>query len=458
MTTASNRLNAINNAFALIGKPVDTTHKTSAVLPTARTRGAIDKLSQTNPKELAEGNVPLKPLLQDLFNWDGQNHVNKPLIRAFNEAVNTPGKYPHVVELTGFLAALAPLLEADQIARMYSLVNEVNTAFAPSKYTIQLSNRLKAVFSDFSKERIERLASSLWESSHQGRWWNLAAGIPVAMEPETPPEASSPDAVFRSIVSNFDHSMKIEEGLAFDGIPPTLVWNRQNQESFARIKPSQAVALLAERFVEATEDEKAVNPDIAVFLSSLPWLAPYQRPESPINGLMGTLMEMMDNTTEDYRRPKKPRTFVELFPGLKYYEGATTPYPAPPEMSNLHIEGATIRFIQDQTQLASNASFMGNCTMTYKDRLARGEAVMLYIEKGNRQYNCAITNPTSWRIQEINSRHNAGNVDKGLRDAITTFVKNLPPASPQYLAYLEQVKNYKGKKNSEQQRETYKLY
>src|SRR5699024_9883077 len=143
---ANNSKNAILNAFKLIGQTQDNSENAPAIIPTAKTRKGLDFLEKNTPDTIKNQNIALKSLLQDIFNWNGENKVNKPLVRAFGEAIETPGKYPQTVELTAYLAAVAPLLEADHLADMYELVHEVDTAFAPAKYTMQLSNQLVEVF------------------------------------------------------------------------------------------------------------------------------------------------------------------------------------------------------------------------------------------------------------------------------------------------------------------------
>lgn len=445
---------AITNAFALIGKPVDNKAKESFVLPTARVRKAIDFLSNTTPQEIADKETPLRPLLQDLFNWDGKNHVNKPLIRAFEQAINTPMKYPQAVELTGFLAALAPLLEADQIARMYGLINKVSTAFAPAKYTIQLNGLLEQVFKDFSLERRERLASSLWEESHQGRWWNISAGIEdngdngdIQYEPR------SAEKIFEGIKNTFNATRFIH----LEGVD----WNPHYQKVFSHIKPSPEIAKLAEEYKEKLEVGEYVHPDIAVYLSGLSWLAPWQRSESPIGGLLKTLIGILEEI-EEKPKTKKPRKFSDLFPEIYLQAGAQNAFPMFDPVRRLDgkdVEGHTLKLIKNRVSLADNAKYMGNCTLGYENRMKEGEYALFFIDTGEIQYNISITLNTktgTWGIGEINTRYNrTQEVSVDFRRKIAEIVRNIPSATDDYKNYLDMVKN---NPNGTNKNFTYSLY
>lgn len=458
MTKAADHKLAINKAFALIGKPVDDDNKTSSILPTARTRKALDELSRSTPQQLLEDEVPLRPLLQDLFNWDGNNHVNKPLIRAFQEAINTPMKYPHVVELSGFLAALAPHLEADQIARMYSLVNEVTTAFSPAKYTIQLSNRLDTVFKGYSKDRIERLATSLWKQSHAGRWWNLAAGIDAEEQPEQVEDKTYQD-IFKEISTTFTETNNQRE---LNNLVQGVQWNPHYQAIFSQTPPNKEVALLAEKYVSRLENGRFVHPDIAVYLSALTWLAPHQRPESPVNGLLKTLITINENLGQDRRPPKKPREFSELFPSIHLQAGATKTFPFPQSIMQLQgkevIKNAPIRIILNKIALAENAKYMGNCTLSFEGSMKNGKYVLLFVDDGEAQHNIALSlkNDRRWGLREINARYNQySNINPHIRKGIEKIISQLPPVDEAFMNYLD---NKANGDNPESQLYTYSLY
>lgn len=453
MAKSSEGAKAISNAFSVLqksrsadagGSAEQEPQKQNTVLPTARTRNAISMLARSTPQEIAEKEIPLRPLLQDLFNWDGKNHVNKPLIRVFQEALHTPGKYPHTVELTAFLAALAPLLEADQLARLYSLVHTVDSAFAPAKYTLNLHNRLKAVFSGYPQQRIEQLAASLWEQSHAGRWWNLTAGIDAAGEEmhAVQYDEKSAEDIFSDIRESFyglSASARRQQEAALD-------WNPQYHEVFAASPMNREIALLSEEYRDSLLRGDFVHPDIAVYLSALPWLAPDQRPESPVGGLLKYLLLILKHT-ENRKAPKKPRAFSDLFPAIYLQAGALNAYPMPPQMRRLadgSFAGYSVRIIRSKAELAENAKFMQNCTLSYDDRLRVGKVVLLEASKnGDDHHNISLNleGDGTWRLGEVNTRFNrSSDVDSALREELRRQLSSVTPESSDYMHYLSSVK------------------
>lgn len=439
MSNANNSKLAINNALKLLGRaPVGENKGTTPVLPTGRTRKALDLLENSTPQKLQDDRVAIKPLLQDLFNWKGGNKVNKPLIRAFGEALNKPGKYPQTVELTAFLAAMAPMLEADQLARMYTVVDKVETAFAPAKYTLQLYNMLNKVFGDFSPERRERLSFSLWEESHQGRWWNLTTGL--NMEPNLPEndlQAITSEEIFDSIKKVFYENRSRD---LFNG--ENLVdWNPTYQNIFSQTPMSSEIAELSEDYSEKLKAGENVHPDIAVYLSSLPWLAPYQRPESPVGGLLKFLNHVLESIGDDVPKPKKPRTFSELFPNVYLQEGAYDKYPIYPHLEILdgkEIGKHRISVIKNRVALTENAQYMGNCTASYEGRIKKGKQTMLFSDDGEKQHNILVImrENGSWALGEVNTRYNRGDNDPQLYQAMQKYVSEMPPADDKYMNYL----------------------
>lgn len=451
MTKTPNHKNAVKNAFALIGKPVNKDSTESAILPTARARKGIDFLSRTTPQEMKEAETPLRPLLQDLFNWDGGNHVNKPLIRAFETAINTPMKYPQAVELTGFLSALAPLLQADQIARMYGLINNVSTAFAPAKYTIQLHGLLESVFKDFSPERRERLASSLWEESHQGRWWNLSAGIGIddheAMQ-NVEYEPRTPEEIFTTIRETFNSKERFNNNVHIE-------WNPHYHEVFSQHPLSSEVASLAEDYRDKLEVGEFVHPDIAVYLSNLPWLAPWQRPESPIGGLLKELLNILEHM-EEVPDVKKPRKFSELFPGIHLQAGAFDGFPLFPPLRSMEgkeVGGGKVSIIKNKVALAQNAKYMGNCTRSYENQMENGKYALLFLDTGEQQYNISVISAQrGWRVQELNTRYNRGAGNPQIRRSIETMIQGIPSLTEEHKRAVEALNRIK---DGEQPNRTY---
>lgn len=433
---------SILKAFALINKNTNTQTDAKApiqTLPTAKSREALDILVNSTPDDLKE--LSLRTFLQDLFNWDGKNHVNKPLIRAFQDAISDPAKYPQAVEFTGYVVALSPLLEADQIARMYRLVKETSTAFAPTTYTINFHSNIKRAFAGLSAARVEKIGESLWKEAHNGRWWNMTAGIDNVQEGQA---EIAPSKIVKSLI---EYHKKGNEGAHMESI----IWSPENQEKFQKYvstRLNKDLAVLSETFRADLMKGEAVTPDIAIFLSSIPWLAPNQRPESPINSLLKNLVAFREDT-ENFRMPKKPNTIKDLFPNIDFVTHSE--YDFPFDQSILRFAN-TADFVKDKTQaenkefrlitskaaLAQNARHMGNCTLTYQRNMEQGKYALFYIKDGAEEYNVSVVlRNKRWGIGEINSRYNRGGVPTNLRQALNQAINAFPPVSEQYLSYVE---------------------
>ena len=435
---------SILKAFALLNKNSETSTESNnsvQVLPTAKSRKALDMLINSNPEELKD--LSLRNFLQDLFNWDGNNHVNKPLIRVFQEAISHPNKYPQAVEFTGYMAALSPLLEADQIARMYHLVEETETAFAPTAYTINFHSNLKRSFAGLSSTRVEKIGESLWKESHKGRWWNMTAGIDNIQENQG---NIAPSVLTKSLI---EYSKKGNEGNHMENI----IWSPENQAKFQKYvstRLNKDLAVLSEAFRTDLMKGEAVTPDIAIFLSAIPWLAPNQRPESPINSLLRNLVAIREDD-DSFRMPKKPNTIKDLFPNLDFSTLGKFDFPFDPNVIRFSQtaemfkkaagnEEKKFNLITGKTALAQNARHMGNCTLSYERNMEQGKYALFYIKDGENEYNAAIQlRGDKWTVGEINSRFNRGGVPQNFRTAFNQAINNLPPVSDQYKEYLNSI-------------------
>lgn len=432
---------SILKAFALLNKTtgVEAESSTKAMLPTAKSRKALDILINSAPSDLQELN--LKEFLQDLFNWDGKNHVNKPLIRAFQECLTTKNRYPQTVEFTGYMVAMAPMLEADQIARMYAVVKDTKTSFAPTLYTVNFHSNLKRAFAGLSPQRIEKLGLSLWQEAHNGRWWNMTVGVEnVAAEQG----AVSPEVIYTNLLKfgkNDDTDVEVIQN---------VVWSPENQEKFTKFMNKNLdkdIAVLAETFRKQLMSGKPATPDIAIFLSAIDWLAPNQRPESPINSLLRNLVHLREED-ESFRMPKKPNTIRDMFPHLELtVDKNKVDFPLDPQIiqsvrDKSFIKSADkVELVMSKNALAQNAKHMGNCTagQHYMSKISKGECAMLYVQIGSSEYNVALNlgKNNSWKLGEVNSRYNRGQVPIELRKSLTKSVQNLDKVSEQYLEFAK---------------------
>lgn len=401
-------LTAVQNALAFLGAS-NPTKKVSNAVPTAKTRAALDLLAGSTPEQLTIDRIDLRQLTEDLFNWGETPKASKTLMRGLSTALNTPDKYSHAVELTAYIAALAPLLEPDRLTRLFTAINEVETAYAPSRYTMQLSRRLSQLFSRYPQERIEKLAYSLWVEAHKGRWWDLTAGAqPVAVD-EQETKITGKELLDRYTSGN-------------------IAWTPNIAKLFKQIPENDLVRETLEQYNNDLLREKAVDPDIALLASYITWLTPDERPESPVGSLIDTLNTIVQEL--EYKLPEKPKKFSELFPDIKLYGGAQFPFPNSimfTEGKEL-VPGVRLEVVNNATQLADNRTYMGNCTWSYKNRMEKGEYVLYRVHNNDEIYNGSlILNKDRWRLGELNSRFNRGQVPNNIRTAFERFIAALPP-------------------------------
>ncbi len=346
------------------------------------------------------------------------------MIRALSETLQTPGKYSHAVELIAYISALVPLLEPDRLARLFNAINDVDTAFAPAKYTLQLSHRLQWLLERYPEERRERLAYSLWIESHRGRWWDLTAG------PNNAVVAVDPEPIDDQVLLELLKEMK-------------LPWNPNTADYFSKMPENEVVREVLYRYNNLLLKGRIVDPDIAVLVSHISWLAPLERPESPVGGLLETIKNIHDEL--NYEMPKKPQTFSALFPDIKLYGGARFPFP-----NNILAtdgveltKGVKMELVADATMLADNKTYMGNCTWSYKKNMENGSYVLYRIHDGDNIYNGSMTlNKNTWMLREINSRFNRGNVPKHIQNSFTDFITKIPAFKVDN-EILKNIENYK---------------
>lgn len=409
-------------------------------LPTTASRAALTKMVNGTPKDYENAN--LRVLLQDLLNWSGENKVNKPLIRAYGELLKQPQYYTQLVEFTGFAMAVAPLLEADHLVNLLQAVPNTKTAFSPTLYTLNFHSNVKRAFADLSTVRVEKIAHSLWEESHRGRWWNITAGVENVQNNQG---SVAPSVLLKSL-KDYEKSGNMEN----------IIWSPENQEKFSRYMSTrldQDIARLSEKFRTDLMEGKAVTPDIAIFLTSIPWLAPSQRPESPINSLLRTIAAMREDENIPFRMPKKPNSIKDMFPNLIVGGGGKVEYPFFPAIMNAALSRSIINgvpgeiqecnLIVNHNQLANNAQHMGNCTLTYERNMKQGTYALFYFKTDHGEYNMSVVtaggNQRKWHIGELNSRHNRGDVPRNFREALAKNVEALPPVDE---AYLNAVKEF----------------
>jgi len=402
----STKADAIRGALSILGNKTGNT----ATVRTAGAKSALDLLADSTLAELIEDQVNLREVAVKLFNWGPEPKATKNVIRALNTALNTPEKYSHAVELTGYLSALSPLLQPDRLVRLFSLVNEVETAFAPNRYTLQLSHKMSRLLSSYSEDRREKLAHSLWVEAHQGRWWDLTAGDGMFANQDQP-AALKPTEAKKLFINR------------------TLAWSPDAAAKLSTFARDKEIIEALDEYNDDLAREKPADPDTAVLASNLSWLNPTERPESPIGSLLDTVQELV--TELDYELPEKPKKFSELFPNVRMYGGKQFPFTSSVYMRDnvVLVPGVIASIVQDSIRLAENGKYMGNCTWSYKKRMESGSYVLYRITAQNGDiYNGAMTlSGDKWNVSEINSRFNRGQVPQDVRTAFSAFVKAMPP-------------------------------
>lgn len=395
-------------------KPADAGEK-QAILPTAKTRIALDVLANNTASSLAELRLDIRAFTNDLFAWSGLPRFSKPLMHKINALINDRARYQQNIELIAYAVAASRMLDADRLTRL--LDTTVDTAYAPARYTLQLAHKLERTFEGYQPQRQEKLLISLWELSHKGRWWDIHA----------PQErVGRVDKTADEILAGF--------------LDESLVYDRSNAIAVNKLGPKEEIVEKLHSYTRELQKGVAVNPDVAVYSSHLTWLPTAIRPESPVAAVVTTYLELRDLI--DYNPPKAPEDFGKMYPNVQLYSGERFPY----HPSILAAQGnhgrLRVEVIRTAGALEENRNYMGNCTGGYLQRLLKGTTFLLRIyDAQNNVYNAAASGSEGgrWTLGEINSRHNRGNVPADVRNLAATIVGNLPRVQldPEYARIQE---------------------
>lgn len=448
---------AVFDALALLGSlgaPVPgTTGRTAGstpLLPTARVRPALDVLAGAGTVEaLTAARVDLKALVRDACNWESSSgpKATGAVVKALGAVItgtDSEGRstYPQAIEMISFASVVAPLLEPDRLVRLIAEAASVKTAYAPLRYTAALYRQLQILLGGFPPQRREQLLISLWHSAHNGRWWDDIGG--------DAPKHGRRAGRRRKADEELDALREAHEAqlqLVFGGhraAPPARLVIDALASGALVYSPMATAALQS---TVATADELAelgraarasLDADVAVLVSHVPGIAPDLRPESPIPAMVTALIDSLGDLDEDgaglaEHLPAKPKTWGELYPkaSLKRFpmsaevralEGTVLPGTGQPGQP----ASAVIELIRTPHSLKLNGDEMGNCTFTYRSNCEKGEMVIGRIYQSGHVYNFSIVpDRGAWRLREINSRSNLGNVPAELREGITAIAADL---------------------------------
>jgi hypothetical protein len=444
--TPSASSSAIQRALAKVqaSTPVqnqnDILHSPQApnTLPTAIARRIIDGFAQaTTPEEAAETCGSLKVALRDVLNWANPkfSKSTKAVARSVGElfaATNAKGEplYCQAVEMVSFLSVIAPLLEPDRLARIADHALTTESAFGPTLYAIGPSGQLKKLLAGYNEDRREKLLISLWDSIHDGRWWNHTS--PLANNPngrnkrqsqQKREEREAIAAQIRELIN--EHGECTIELLTKAVQTRTLSYSDPAAELMRRILPDtpRAHRLFVEA-LRASDDE-----DHRILASHISALRASERPESPLSHMVALLLAVRGGPAEfdPTEMPPDPETWEDLYP-----EASMDAFPLAPAVRAIQsatlpgLEEVRISVLRNANLLKLNSEYMGNCTGSYHLYCQRGERVVFFSSYNGGEYNYSFfRDGPHYRVGEVNSRFNRGNVPPEFRLAVENLCANL---------------------------------
>lgn len=448
---------SLNRVLAILGKnnpdqtnnAAGTQEPTRALFPSARVRPAIEEISQCGTfDELDAKRLNLKALAKDIFDWKsapGQTKATGVVVKALAAALMAKGedgtpKFAQACEMLGFAAAAAPLLQPDRLARLIAAAPEAACAYAPDRYTIRLAGAMHYILKDYTEQRREELLVDLWKTLHDGRFWDVSAGV-VELDQgrrteQRQEERAAHEALIADLLAGTEQDPDAaKERLVQAFLDETLPLGEATQEIVAEFEPSH---LLRDQLLEFAENSRrgdVIHPDTVVLMAHIPWATPSERPESPAAWLMRTLVDALEPDPETGTAlmeglPKKPRKWADLYPEIPL-----TGFPQSAgvrSLNNKQLPGlgdVRIEVVTNTQQLTENARYMGNCTASFAHRMEQGTYILFRLLRGGEVYNASATSRDngSWAVGELNSRFNRGDVPADIRQAFTTLAGQLPP-------------------------------
>lgn len=434
MASASNNTQLLQQAMKMLNRSSEIS-ATTELTPAGKCRNALELLANSTPENISE-TLPenMREFTEHIFDWDTspgeQSKVTRPLIRLVSEILKTSGKYHQAVEGIAFAAAAAPLLDPNSVVELVKESITVDTAFAPERYTLQFSTALQKALGRYNNARRLKLLQSFWKEMHQGRWWDMTAGIRVQNVAGQVEEAnvSQQELVPRFLAGNLPYTTKI-------------------MKDFTKLSEDARIVQFLEEYLAKFNAGVLVDPDITVFASGLAWLPVNKRPESPGATLVRSLVKwreiaeehLQDKKVSSY--PKKPTSFTELFPDIRLVDGDMFPLP----LCMYKIDGMQLpqtnhilRLVKNSPELAQNRDYMGNCTWSYRGRMQDGKYALFQIldaGTGKILYNAAGVSAAggSWKPGEINSRYNRGNVPHNVRESFKNVVSQLRDENTEFV-------------------------
>lgn len=470
---------ALEQVFALLGRSTTTAGdgaRSAPQVPSARSRAALEAFAQWGSfAELAESQKNLKALAIDLLDWypklDGTRATGN-VVKAIGAALqatdpNGNSAYPQAVEMLGFAAAAAPLLQPDRLARLIAEAPKVGSAFSPDRYLMSFSTALRTVVERYPEQRRETLLVSLWHAAHSGRWWDLtsaearrrpapanpnpelqaareaaaAAHGAVAAELTQLRERADADILATAIGDTAEGSPARHQRVATRLLADEIPFTEQMSGMMATLPP---LTFLRDSLADISEQMRAgamVYPDKAALVAYIAWATPSERPESPICQMVNRVAQMLaphpvTGAAQLETLPEKPKKWQDLCPADS---ADAFPYPTEARMLDGMVMpgGVTVETVKNPQDLADNRDYMRNCTYGYMSGMQKGEYILFRLWHEGHCYNASITSyggarqrnagHNGWGVGEVNSRFNQGNVPDVVR-AVAEQLREVLPA------------------------------
>jgi hypothetical protein len=414
----------IRAAARLLAKPGETGERVVArALPTSDLQQALAVICDAETVESLQATRPdMKALVRDVLDWSEPTttRATKPVVKTISSVMTGSNDthsttYPQAVEMLSYLALWSPLLDADRLARVATHCQASEHAYAPLRYILGPSGQLGLLLRHYSQERLELLAGSLWDESHDGRWWLHTTG-------DTSVRKDSGRGRNRVKVSDEERialNAQLDSVLDDSGtLTPTLLTSAiaggclSYSTDLAEALLSAPEPTRQERhdFLEAlgrTHDE-----DHRVLASMLPWLTPAQRPESPVSVMISVLLTVLGGPAEFTvaSLPAKPGAFSDLYP-----DASRIPFNYPKGIMELNgarmpgLRRSDIEILSTPELLKHNSTYMGNCTFSYLNGCLQGRTVMVRFDYQGGSYNASFeaVGDGTYKATQVKARFNA---------------------------------------------------
>ncbi len=395
---------AVSRAYSLLGEILKDSGG-GDIYATAGVRDGLNTLIDAGDIDsLMAQRLDLKKLIRSIFNWAPRANpkATGTVVKACANAMMSKDDqenslYPHAVEMISYAAAIAPLLEPDRVAAVITEVANTKTAYAPILYTATTTATLKRLISHYPIKRQEQLLVSLWQTSHDGRWWNATAKPSGRKWKKNRTEAIADwvDGGEEGVTGVTDHTL-FQQYLASE-----LGYSEHARTRLANMKLSKTQVEQIRRVNHTSGD-----PDVNLLTSAFHGLEPSQRSENPIPLMLETLEIKLAGESVKTHLPAKPNAWAELYP-----ESSLEAYPIPKELLAWDdctlpgLEAATIKVLRNESELRGNADYMGNCTAGWDSRSKNGKDFITLVRMDTFAINVEFRYANgNWTLGQVETR------------------------------------------------------